>query len=50
MNTLFDLETIPTIEPPDEPIKPKTNYYLRRQSKTGEWYFLWKTHTNGGCD
>lgn len=38
-------------EPKAQP-KPsqKTRYYLRIQSLKGEWYFLWKTHSNGGCE
>ena len=45
MNTLFDLDTIPTVEP-ETKLKAKPQFYLRAMSG-GSWWFLWKTHTNG---
>ena len=46
--TLFDIESIPQTETVT-PKKPATRYYLRRK-QGGSWQFLWKTHTNGGCE
>lgn len=42
-------DSIPAVENAPRTKKPKTEYYLRAVNK-GEWYFLWCTHTNGGCE
>lgn len=48
MNTLFDLETIPTNDGTPKP-KVKAFYYIYVLDDGVEW-FVWKTHSNGGAE
>lgn len=49
MNTLFDLDTIPTkSETPTRELSPQYKYYLRGKRADGKTYILWKTHDGEG--
>ncbi len=44
--SFLDFNAIPVVEQTQKP-KVKHEWYILCQFK-GEWFFLWKTHTNGG--
>lgn len=48
MNTLFDLDTIPTKAETHATEFPVYKYYLRGKRADGKTYILWKTHDGEG--
>lgn len=49
MNTLFDLDTIPTKTETAPTPKPITRYYVYGEFE-GRQYVYWKGHDNGGAE
>jgi hypothetical protein len=49
MTMLPGFDTIPEVAAEERPPEQELEYYVRMKVN-GEWWFLWKSHDNGGCE